>query len=146
MRSLPVLFALSISFLGGCAPTALYLPAHSWSQVEDLDEAVRISATRDLPCSPANISVDRIEISGKRQLGHRPTFLDIAEGCGQRVTYTEQCDYDAVIPPGLTEEQAARKRAATLDPDRELTCRLRAIGRVSLEGAPPRGDIASGIR
>lgn len=144
-----VLVALSVSFLGGCAPTALYLPAHSWSQVESIDEAVRISASRDLPCTPVRISVDRIQISGKTHAfgrGETPKYIDIAEGCGQRVTYAEQCDFDAVIPPGLTKEQAARKRAATLDTELELTCRLLAIGRVPLEGAPPRTDVASGIR
>jgi hypothetical protein len=138
------LFApLLVPLIGGCAST-LYIPTTAPQDptpkvYDDPVEATRVSGVRDLVCARA---VDAYRISyHPRGLGGRSAAppaidFDIAEGCGKRATYLEDCKRMRPMPPGLSAEEAAhRKRWTVADVDERapLACKLTLVGVVPLD-------------
>lgn len=134
------------SLASGCAST-LYIPTSAPHDptprlYEDPILATRVSGTRDLPCAHA---VDAYRIAyAARGLGGRSSrppnvYFDIAEGCGKRATYLEDCERIIPMPAGLSQEEAARRRQWTIDAGdaRVPACKLTLVGVVMLDPNVP---------
>jgi len=88
----------SVLLLGGCVPYQsvsgkIYPPGR-----EGAEAALVESGSINLHCAPSDIRA-RHALMGHRPRGRHGSSMFIAEGCGQRATYVEDCsrDLDEVV-------------------------------------------------
>ena len=141
----------STPLIACAAPYSNYV-ATDGKVLHDVDpgDALRVSAARDLSCDPANIRLfqnahfsDGPGSSARIRRGLR-NALEIADGCGQRVVYKEDCGaMEPMLPPPASPEEG-RKREWKIDSQDERACRHVLISRVSLDPNAPaaKGDVA----
>ena len=149
--SLLFLALASTPLIACAAPYSNYV-ATDGTVLHDVEpaDALRVSAARDLSCDPANIrlfqnahSIDGPGSSTRIRRGVR-NALEMADGCGQRAVYKEDCGaMQPMLPPPASAEEG-RKREWKIDSQDERACRHVLISRVSLDPKAPatKGDLA----